>query len=404
MKKFILPNLPFDAGSYTQKNTQFPLSLDFTMYYDAKNDLTRQETTDETREALKLYYAAGGYGSTPLGEGDYGKRHANQVFRLIQRSLKSKRRRIKGMSFLEIGAGYCYLLYLLKQKGAKSVLALEPGDEGVIGSKKYNIPIIQDFFPSKLLKEKFDYIFSYGVLEHIENPFPFTEEIYGELNPNGMVFIAVPDSEEKFKVGDISIFFHQHINYFTKNSLKNIMTRAGFSEIEIIKSTERSMLAGWGVKKPQAKLKQAKKLSSKDSSDKRIFQAFTENFSKNIKTIQELVNTFEREKKTIGLYAYCCNLKGLLKFKKEPRIFDSDEMKQGKYIVGFLNAFEAPEALTTTPVDVLFITAIDYDREIRESLKKLGLDEKRTRLISLKEIYEKNSGIKYHTSSLHAEK
>ncbi len=63
------------------------------------------------------------------------------------------------------------------------------------------------------------------------------------------------------------------------------------------------------------------------------------------------------------------------------------------------NRFESLEHLIKNPVDVLFITPIDYDIEIREDLKRAGFNDRMTNIISLKKIYEKNSGIKYTRGS-----
>jgi 2-polyprenyl-3-methyl-5-hydroxy-6-metoxy-1,4-benzoquinol methylase len=396
MNKFILPNLIFDVGIYKKRDNRFPLRSPFILYYDAVEDLIIQKINDKVRRALKIYYSLGGYTSTPLGEGEYAKKQGDDIFKVIKRSLLEEKKLILKMSFLEIGAGYGYLLYLLKKEGAKEILGLEPGKEGTIGSKKYKIPFVQDFFPSKLLIKKFDYIFSYAVLEHIENPLFILKEIFKNLNNDGMVFLAVPDCEKKMMIGDISIISHQHLNYFTENSLRKLMEKAGFKNIKIVESKKRSALFAWGIKEQSPKKISQ---SQKSHSDKLIFKKFTINFTININAIQSLIEIFEREGKEIGLYAPCANLIGLLNFKNRPRIFQRDKFKHSKYISGCPRVIEAPERLIKKPVDVLFIAPIDYDKEIRNYLEEIGLNEKKAKIISMKGIYENNSGIKYKVSS-----
>ncbi|MCD4705146.1 class I SAM-dependent methyltransferase [bacterium] len=396
MNKFKLSKLPFDIGVYKKRNKQLPLELPFFLTFDPKIGLITQKINNKIKDALKKYYTFGGYASTPLGEGIYATKQANGLYKLIKQAIKFYDRKIEKMSFLEIGSSYGYLLYLLKKGGAQKILGIEPGDEGVIGAKKYDIPLIQDFFPSKLLTKKFDLIFNHAVLEHIENPLFILKNIYKHLNKNGIVFIAVPDCEKKLMVGDISIIAHQHINYFTRNSLKTVLKKSGFTKIKIINVKERALLIGYGKKKESKKHK-CKVVKSKQN-DKKIFQMFTKTFLKNIKIIQKIINQFEKENKSIGLYAPCGNLRGLLKFIKEPRIFNSDSFKHNKYITKCTNAIESKEKLLKNPVDILFIAPIDYDIEIHEDLIKNKL--KNTKLISLKKIYEENSGIKYVRSDI----
>jgi len=68
-------------------------------------------------------------------------------------------------------------------------------------------------------------------------------------------------------------------------------------------------------------------------------------------------------------------------------------------MAGYPKAIEPPGKLLKEPVDILFIAPIDYDKEIRDYLIKMGLNKKKTEIVSLKGIYEKNSGIKYKVSS-----
>ncbi|MBI2054610.1 MAG: hypothetical protein HYT39_00730, partial [Candidatus Sungbacteria bacterium] len=144
--------LPFDIGFYDQRHPDLPEFLPFELAVDKRFNLIFQKTSASTRRALRLYYSLGGYASTPLGEGDYGQRQGDEVFSLLESAILARGRKISEMSFLEIGAGYGYLLHRLKQSGAKRTLGLEPGNEGVVGARKYQIRILQEFFPTNQLQ------------------------------------------------------------------------------------------------------------------------------------------------------------------------------------------------------------------------------------------------------------
>ncbi|MFA6405684.1 MAG: class I SAM-dependent methyltransferase [Candidatus Paceibacterota bacterium] len=378
MNGFILKKAPFDIGVFNKKSSHLPERLPFVLNFDSKSGEIKQKIGKKNRIALKKYYLSGGYASTPLGEGEYGKRQGLEVFKSLLLALKDKSKRLENMSFLEIGASYGYLLYLLKKQKAKEVVGIEPGREGIIGSKKYGIKMIRKFFPFKL-KQKFDCIYNYCVLEHVEKPLIFLKNIYKNLNNEGMIFVAVPDCEKKMGIGDLSIITHQHLNYYTQASLRRLIEGAGFVGIRVETFKQTSTLVAWGIK----------------SVDNNISLRFMKNFKKNIDSIQKMVNDFESKKMKIGLYAPGSFLRCLIKFGEEPRIFNGDIFKQNKYITGSKLPIEAPAKLISNPVDVLFIAPIDYDEEIKAALIKSGLNRYRTLLVSLKDMYEKNSGINY---------
>ncbi|PIZ00468.1 hypothetical protein COY62_02410, partial [bacterium (Candidatus Howlettbacteria) CG_4_10_14_0_8_um_filter_40_9] len=125
MNDFVIENLPFGVGCFSEADKSLPAFLPFQLHFDETNGLMYQKLGDESRVALKLYYLKGGYASTPLGEGDYGQKQGEELFLLIKNCLTVLNRKITELSFLEIGASYGYLLHLLKEAGAKDVVGLE---------------------------------------------------------------------------------------------------------------------------------------------------------------------------------------------------------------------------------------------------------------------------------------
>lgn len=391
-----ISKLPFHTGTLPEEKSTMPKDLPLTLHFDSKTNIIRQKISPKLKDSLKTYYLLGGYASEPLGEGTYGTRRAQIVMRFIKKSLLEMGKDFKNSTFLEIGSAYGYLLYLIKKEGAKEVLGLEPGNEGAAASKKYKIKTVKDFFPSPKIKKKFDCILSHCVLEHLENPQQILFEMQSALENSGFIFIAAPDCEDKMIVGDISIIAHQHINYFTKQSLGTLMRSCGYIEVKVVKTKEIAMLCAWG-KKHTKKIAPVRIGPKKDN--RQLLKIFQMAVKTNLASIQKLVREIESKNKTIGLYGYSPNLRGLVNFKREPRIFDGDSAKFGKKLIGTNTYFESPKDLIEKPVDVLFVTPIDYDKEIRRNLKKSGLDVKMTSVISLKDIYEKNSKFKYSRNS-----
>ena len=290
---------------------------------------------------------------------------------------------------------------MAKQK-AKEVLGIEPGDEGIVGSKKYGIPMIQDFFPTAQLGDKkFDVVLSHCMLEHVEDPLTLLSAMYEAVVPGGIVFFAVPDSGPKMEIGDLSTISHQHINNFTQESSRHLLRSAGFTDVEVVASKRRSMLYAWGVRGEKRDTEH--KIDEKTEAELIAhFAQFIKSWKANVDALQKEATVYTKEGKSIGLYAPDTSLPGLLGGTDRYRIFNSDSVKHGKYISESALTFEGPEELVANPPDVVFVAPIDYEREIIEDLRRRGLPET-TKLVSLKEIYERENGLMYTVGSMNNE-
>ncbi|MCC6563342.1 methyltransferase domain-containing protein [Candidatus Uhrbacteria bacterium] len=393
MDQLTLKQFPFEAGFAQAPDPALPERLDFTLETDPVSGVIVEKMNPEIQAALKHYYEVGGYGSTPLGESEFATRQGQEIVDELAECLRAVGKRMEDSDFLEIGSSYGFLLHLLKGLGAKSVIGVEPGDEGNVGSKKYGIPLVQDFFPTDKLAGTFDVIFSHAVMEHIENPSVIVGAMAKRLNPGGVIFLAVPECEKKLRVGDVSILSHQHVNYFTGHTLGGVLEAAGLRDIVVRSSPLRSILYAWGALRTEEQ-----SVSGAPVSDAPLLQAFSQAYEKNLAAMQAIIDEAEGRNQRIGLYGASIVLKGVLRFAHEPRLFDSDIGKHGKRMAGTGSPIESPQALLANPVDLLLICPIDYDREIRAALGAMGLP-KETRMVSLKELFETNSGVRYDVGS-----
>ena len=78
-------------------------------------------------------------------------------------------------------------------------------------------------------RETFDLIFTSAVLEHIVDPMTFIEECGGVCNK--YMFIMIPALDITFKDEPYGMFSDEHVNFFTLQSLRNLMHKAGFNLI-----------------------------------------------------------------------------------------------------------------------------------------------------------------------------
>lgn len=103
---------------------------------------------------------------------------------------------------------------------------------------------IKGYFPQALPGLFFDVIVSQFNLEHIKDVKGFLGVIHTKLNEDGLVVLQVPDVEDFVKSKQPNFMAHEHIQYFTKKSLDNLLNVTGFEVVEWGKSGPSLIVAG----------------------------------------------------------------------------------------------------------------------------------------------------------------
>lgn len=385
-KLYCVDGLPFDIGPKNHiRKFDLPEFSEFGLCFDHKYSLVMQQGNKKVERFLMKAYKLGSMLSTPLGEGSFGDLWARDVISAIKESLKENGLSVKKCNFLEIGCGNGYLLYLLKKMGAKRCVGIEPGPQGRTGAKKYKIDILPAFLNRDLLDKDFDFVYSHGVLEHVRNLKSFMKDLKGYIKENGIFFAAVPNCENKFKLGDVSFLAHEHWNYFTPGSLGYLLSMAGIENLNYKAAGFGGMIYAWG------NVTNAKVSLRRPDFKKERMNAFlyVKKIGRNLRFLQNRINEAENKCRTIGIYGLSVNLAALLRWKHKPRFFDADKAKQGQYFSGLSQPVERVENLIKSPVNELWISPVDHDRAIRHFLNnKLKINLVKTRVISLKALYE----------------
>jgi len=147
---------------------------------------------------------------------------------------------------LDIGCYTGNLLYLLKESGFKNVEGLDLSKFAAdVGSKRFGVKIhVGSFFDQPKIGS-FDFIILTHVLEHIKDLDKFIRNILPLMNNGGKIYIETPDAHNFFIPDDNDRRFSndqkepflqfsvEHINYFSKHSLTNLMSNRGYGVIDI---------------------------------------------------------------------------------------------------------------------------------------------------------------------------
>lgn len=99
-----------------------------------------------------------------------------------------------GKKVLDVGCGYGHLLYILKKKYGCEVLGIEPSAEAAkTGGRVFGIsikPVLLEEFSSP---SRFDVVLCSHVLEMVDNPVLFLQNLKGLMKDNGVLYIEVPN-------------------------------------------------------------------------------------------------------------------------------------------------------------------------------------------------------------------
>ena len=155
----------------------------------------------------------------------------------VQRQRAAAMRRIVAMKVekvsrhLEIGCSAGYLLQALQEQFGCASVGIEPGnayrDHAVQqGFKVY--PSLAELQENK--EERFDLISMSHVLEHLTDPVAYLSELRRSwLNPDGWLFLEVPNLYGHFS------YEVAHLFSFTSHSLEQVIRKAGFRVIQLVK-------------------------------------------------------------------------------------------------------------------------------------------------------------------------
>jgi 2-polyprenyl-3-methyl-5-hydroxy-6-metoxy-1,4-benzoquinol methylase len=149
----------------------------------------------------------------------------------------SKNRDIK---ILDIGCSTGGFLNEFKNQGYKNLLGLDPSENCIkITKQLYDINGVANNIFLFNTREYYDLITCSAVLEHIVDVNEFIKKCSSLLAEDGILFIEVPNAN-KFKdyvYTPFQQFSIEHIQYFTINSLQNLLSKNNFKIIEY-KETE----------------------------------------------------------------------------------------------------------------------------------------------------------------------
>lgn len=176
-----------------------------------------------------------------IKKGEADKEWLEYIYRSRVNQIKKylgEKENIKG---IDIGSGPGYFLRASNELGW-DITGYEPSNEAYFYSKSFGLKVENSFFNRNSInsKEKYDFIHTSHVLEHIPDVEETIKAMNESLKMNGLVYIVVPNDfnpiqnllVEQYNYRQWWISPKEHINYFCFNTMENLLRRNGFEILE----------------------------------------------------------------------------------------------------------------------------------------------------------------------------
>jgi SAM-dependent methyltransferase len=357
--------LKFSTNKF-QQIAGAPEKLPINLKEDLINGLISMTSTKELDQLLELAYVQGSEPSGYMAESGIGVEYANNFINYIEKTLG---RSLNSLKILEIGCGSGYLLNLLAERGAICV-GIEPNSR-IDNNKSKDFRIINGFFPKDLDSEHsdFDVIIMFAVLEHFKNPKEILSQLLPRLKSEGVIIVAVPDCLPYLETGDPSFLFHEHYQYFTAISLKNLFASEGYLT-EVAKSSYGGILYATARKSPN--IVKANSFSSK----RKILESFVIKMNKNVKEFERYLNKLaDLGYSRIGIWvpSRALNILTLCQINKKLKLefYDDNENIIGKFLPTFDIPIRSFSEFKENPPDIVIIMSFSFGQKIKKKLESV---------------------------------
>ncbi|MEQ1932914.1 MAG: class I SAM-dependent methyltransferase [Fimbriimonadaceae bacterium] len=281
-------------------------------------------------------------------------------------------------SIFEIGCNDGLFLEQLKLRGQAVCVGLEPNSFAKkFATEQRGLHVYETFLDEATCNDalsnfgKFDLVMARQVLEHVPDIELFFKCVNMLLKDDGMVFIDVPDVGPGLKVGDCTIAWEEHVNYFTDNVLNNLLDRHGFTPVE-----ERKFNYSGGTLAVLARRKAAKDVFVPSH----VYLPYSRTFSERVKNYgtrlaSALVEAGKRYDQVV-IFGVGCRACALVNGHDLGNLIDfavDDQVeRQGKLMPGSQLEIKSPEVLQKSGTRSLVILAVNQENEEKVAAKTLA--------------------------------
>ena len=272
----------------------------------------------------------------------------------------------------EIGCNDGRFLQELSDRGITQVTGTEPNPVACKvtaerGFSVYNDMINQDVVEKALATfGKFDLVISRQVIEHVPDLDNFFKCINQLLSDDGVLFLDFPDFDINLKATDCSIFWEEHVSYFTEGTMSALLEKHGLSIIE----AQRYDFSG-GVLAVAARCSAKATQPRKIDFDAALYRQQIGRFAESIGAYQEQLRSLlvkaRAQGAEIAIYGVgvraCSVVNGLQLGPQIDFALDDQAEKQGKFLPGSQLETRPRESLQGLGQPLVILLAVNNENE-----------------------------------------
>ncbi|TCK23839.1 methyltransferase family protein [Ancylobacter aquaticus] len=161
----------------------------------------------------------------------------------------------KGGRLLDIGCGFGFVGHFWETSGYGSAVGLETSLYGKIGREKLGTTIYPSYYAAtpQIAGEKFDFVYSSEVIEHVPDPAAFIAEISQALSDEGILILTTPCADAVVPGAsppEVIAILSPGLHYFVtrEEALRALLHDQGFAHVHIANSGTR--LFAWASHVP----------------------------------------------------------------------------------------------------------------------------------------------------------
>lgn len=282
---------------------------------------------------------------------------------------------LEGKTFIEVGCGRGEFLAVLKEFPVRAY-GIEHKRDLVQIARNEGLSVSEGFTETedtRIPEGPFDVFLSFNFLEHQPDPGTMLRCIHKNLREGGMGLITVPSLEYILKYDGYYELIHDHIGYYSFETLRFLLEDNGFQVLEeemvnrdtismIVKKTD---MPGEEERKARAANRKAGPV---DISGLKASRHYID------QEVNALVDRIHRDGKTIAIWGAShqgFTLAATTQLgDKVAYIIDSAPFKQGRFAPASHLRIVPPAYFHEEPVDAILIVAPGYTEEIAGIIRK----------------------------------
>lgn len=301
--------------------------------------------------------------------------HFSPRFRAFAEALAADlvaRYRLAGGRVIEIGCGDGYFLDLMAQNGVASATGFDPSMAGTdtAFSGRAGVTIVAETFNAAQLDRPVDAILCRHVLEHIQTPLHFLQDIRAAIgNRSVPIYVEVPNAGWMLRAVSLWDVIYEHVTYWTAPAIDALFRRAGFQPVSVSVGFGDQFLM---VEAVPAGPDTDPPTGLPDTLD--AARRFGEQAARTLADWRARLAALHGKAVIWGAGSKGISFaNALAETGAITALVDLNTRKHGRFVPGVGLPVVAPEALVGIDPSLILISNAQYEAEIRETVRGLGL-------------------------------